>query len=237
MFARRKLVAEYDAFLTAKTIRWLLLWLLLCIALTIGDVWRVGNGAHVAGLAFGWLVGSFSLEPRRRAAGVAAGAMVAGAVLSTAWMPWSDQWKKRDALQYYEEAVVRADRGDTQAQAEVGEWYVRFPDFREQGLALLHKSAEAGNVDGMNNLAWCRATSAEPSLRSGEEAVRWATTAVERVPSAQHMDTLAAAYAEAKRWDEAVRMEKQAIENVDGKLRETYQAHLALFESGTPVRD
>jgi Flp pilus assembly protein TadD len=65
----------------------------------------------------------------------------------------------------------------------------------------------------LNNLAWLRATAADPALRDGAAAVRLAERAVEltdrRLPG--FLDTLAAAYAEAGRWPEAVATAEQAL--------------------------
>jgi len=64
----------------------------------------------------------------------------------------------------------------------------------------------------LNNLAWALATAEDPSLRNGEEAVRLAERACAltdyRNPS--YADTLAAAYAEAGRYEDAVRMAEKA---------------------------
>jgi membrane associated rhomboid family serine protease len=98
--ARRRSRPAYAAFVTSSTIRWLLGWLVLCIVLTVTDVWKVGNAAHVAGLASGWLLGAGieTKKPRLRLAAAAGGVVLAaGLVLSLAYMPWSEQWRARDA--------------------------------------------------------------------------------------------------------------------------------------------
>jgi hypothetical protein len=67
---------------------------------------------------------------------------------------------------------------------------------------------DSNNPLVMNNLAWILATTANPELRRGEEAVQLATKAValtdSRVPSC--IGTLGAAYAETGRFPEATRM-------------------------------
>jgi hypothetical protein len=63
-----------------------------------------------------------------------------------------------------------------------------------------------------NNLAWHLATAADPRLRNGNEAVRLAARACQLTDHQAPfmMGTLAAAYAEAGRWDEAVATAQQA---------------------------
>ena len=96
--------------------------------------------------------------------------------------------------------------------------------------------------DAYNNLAWVRATSGEASIRNGKEAVELAQRAVRlsggRSPN--YLDTLAAAYAEAGRFSEAV----QTARTGPGPRRATEQqpladalrAKIALYEAGKPLR-
>jgi tetratricopeptide (TPR) repeat protein len=69
------------------------------------------------------------------------------------------------------------------------------------------------SLPALNNLAWILATDADPQLRNGPEAVRLA----ERVrqlgggPDASRLQTLAAAYAEAGRFSEAIATADEAL--------------------------
>lgn len=71
----------------------------------------------------------------------------------------------------------------------------------------------------LNHLAWLRATNPDPALRDGLEAVRLAEQAVAAVrrqdPGSREesncLDTLAAAYAEAGDFDQAVQAIRQAV--------------------------
>ena len=61
------------------------------------------------------------------------------------------------------------------------------------------------NLDGLNSLAWIEAAHPDAKLRNGKEAVQLAETAAElRKDDVSTLDTLAAAYAEAERFREAV---------------------------------
>jgi protein O-mannosyl-transferase len=78
-----------------------------------------------------------------------------------------------------------------------------------QALALKPDQPEA-----LNNLAWILAASAQPTLRNGPEAVRLAERAVQLTTNREPMlvGTLAAAYAEAGRFDEAIATAQKAIQ-------------------------
>jgi tetratricopeptide (TPR) repeat protein len=68
-------------------------------------------------------------------------------------------------------------------------------------------------AEAANNLAWLLATSPDAAVRSGPEAVRWAERACALTGgrTALFLGTLAAACAEAGRFDEAQRVAQQAI--------------------------
>ena len=69
------------------------------------------------------------------------------------------------------------------------------------------------DLDALNNVAWIRATCVAAGLRDGAEAVRLAERARDRSPEPQAVlySTLAAAYAEAGRFPEAVRAGERAV--------------------------
>ena len=111
----------------------------------------------------------------------------------------------------------------------------RYPEaiarYRE-GLAL-----NTSQPDAMNNLSWILATHADDRIRNGAEAVRWAELACKLTSRrvAVMLGTLAAAYAEAARFDEAIRTteEAQAVAEQAGQpqlatrnaeLREVYRS-------------
>ncbi len=98
------------------------------------------------------------------------------------------------------------------------------------------------NVAALSNLAWLLATSSDPSLRNGPEAVQLA----ERADSASSRNDkhptvlriLAAAYAEAGQFAEAKETAQHALEaaNIEGNttLAEALQGELALYDLGLP---
>jgi Flp pilus assembly protein TadD len=66
-------------------------------------------------------------------------------------------------------------------------------------------------VEAHNHIAWLLATSTQEDFRNGERALAHARRAVSLEPSANTMDTLAAAYAELGQWDAAISTQRQAL--------------------------
>jgi tetratricopeptide (TPR) repeat protein len=92
----------------------------------------------------------------------------------------------------------------------------------------------------LSRLAWLRATSFDPSVRNGEEALKLADSAIRaaRSPTPALLDVLAAANAEAGKIDEAARIATRALEIAEvrreGALAAAIGARLALYKSGKP---
>ncbi len=93
-----------------------------------------------------------------------------------------------------------------------------------------------------NTAAWLLATSWDDSARNGKRAVELATKACELAEwkEPNYLDTLAAAFAEAGQFEEAVKWQKKAIElsqGLDAAIREQLQAHLKLYEARKPYHE
>ncbi len=99
------------------------------------------------------------------------------------------------------------------------------------------------NVMGLNQLARALATSGEASLRDGRRAVELAQRAARLTGNRDPdiLDTLAAAYAEAGRFSEAVQTARQAVELAAQQdkqpLAKSIKARLPLYESQTPYHE
>jgi tetratricopeptide (TPR) repeat protein len=95
----------------------------------------------------------------------------------------------------------------------------------------------------MNNLAWILATHKQAQLRDPKEAIRLAERACELTKYEQPgiLDTLAAAYAAAGRFQDAIETAGQAINLAEaaGKesLAQEIQKHLQLYQAGRPYRE
>jgi tetratricopeptide (TPR) repeat protein len=91
-----------------------------------------------------------------------------------------------------------------------------------------------------NNLAWLLATSRDPTVRDPAEAVAHAERAALRDSSdPRTLDTLAAAYAAAGRYDDAVRMAANAREKTPDGSRQAVEleSRLELYRSGRAVHE
>ena len=97
--------------------------------------------------------------------------------------------------------------------------------------------------EAQNNLAWVLSTHPDENIRDGEEALRLITAAVKarNAKASSLLDTLAAAYAEQKRFEKAVDVAKQAIEFSKSvgqlELAKKIEGRLQLYRAGHPYRD
>ncbi len=93
-----------------------------------------------------------------------------------------------------------------------------------------------------NNLSWILATSADASLRDAPRAVTLAQAASQRAgdKNAAFLRTLAAAYAAAGRFDDAIATAEKALalpaDSADAAVRAQLTAEAALYRSGQPFQ-
>ncbi len=144
-------------------------------------------------------------------------------------------------VQYQKVLQVHPDSAD--AHANLGSALLakrRARDAMAEYTKALQISPE--NLPALSNLAWLLATSADPSLRNGSQAVRLAergdsaSTRSDKHPTILRI--LAAAYAEAGRFAEAKETAQHALEaaNIQGNttLADALQGELALYDLGLP---
>lgn len=111
-------------------------------------------------------------------------------------------------------------------------------------------ATQPASVEVSNNLAWILATSADDSVRNGTEAVPLAEKACQQTQNqdAMTMGTLAAAYAEAGRFAEAVRTADKAANlaaaagnsrfaTINTQLMQLYRAGKPFHEKAPPPRN
>jgi tetratricopeptide (TPR) repeat protein len=98
-------------------------------------------------------------------------------------------------------------------------------------------------VDALNNLAWTLATDGKASIRDGPEAVRFARRAAEIAGNNDPitLDTLAAAYAEADQFSQAVEFSEKArrlaLSSGQTNLAAQIQLRLELYRNGRPYHE
>jgi membrane associated rhomboid family serine protease len=83
--------ARFQAFISRKLLWGFLGWLLLCMVLTLNNVWQVGNAGHIGGLAWGAAIAW--LHTRRPAWRYGLVAVSLGLMsVPILWAPWSVGW-------------------------------------------------------------------------------------------------------------------------------------------------
>jgi Flp pilus assembly protein TadD len=148
-----------------------------------------------------------------------------------------------EAIVHWEKAI-ELDDAFVQAHYNLGNALYYLRGDARQALTHWRKvlSLEPDHLPVLNQAAWVLATSPKASLRNSAEAIQFAQRARQltagREPAV--LDTLAAAYAEAGRFPEAVESARQALAlaRQQGKrpLAEALQGRLALYEARTPCR-
>jgi tetratricopeptide (TPR) repeat protein len=242
LLAARHTEQRYQRILTKQTMIWLLGWIVLCIILTYTEIWRVANAAHIAGFLFGYCVGN-TLTARVRVTlnKAALFALIALAVLSMVYMPWSETWRYRSAYANIIAIGNQAAAGNPEAQYKYAHILIQHGK-KAEAMSWLRKSASQNYVPGMNELAWTLATDRDDALRDGTEAARLAEGACQKDnwKEPQYMDTLAAAYAELERWNDAVKTQKVAISKLgaeSAKIRASFEARLQQYSRHEKARE
>jgi tetratricopeptide (TPR) repeat protein len=170
---------------------------------------------------------ALEIKPNDADINAAIGSMLAG------------QGKLAEALPHLREAVQLEPTLDTRVQfagllMQTGNEREALAQYR-QVLAL-----DPNHLEALNNLAWVLATSPDASLRNGQEAVRAAERACKLTnkQSAVHLGTLAAAYAEAGRYPEAVRAAEMSIDVANARGQRQIvamnQQFLQFYRAGKP---
>jgi tetratricopeptide (TPR) repeat protein len=148
-----------------------------------------------------------------------------------------------EAIIYYQKAV-QLEPLNAEFQNNLGYALFQRGEVRE-AIAHYQKSLEIQpqNAITCKNLAWILATSPEASVRNGAKAVGLAERAIRLSggPDPIFVGTLAAAYAEAGRFPEAVETARQArqlaVDQNNPDLVNALQVQIGLYSAGTPFRE
>jgi len=155
----------------------------------------------------------------------------------------AQEGRREEGLAHLKEAI--------RLQPTYGEAYGKMGHLVEQsrdysGAVELYEKAIALNPrlsEALNNLAWLRAVHPDSSLRNGDEAVHLAERACALTGHEKtiYLGTLAAAYAEAGRFPEAIKTATQARDYAlrwgEPELAQRNEELLKLYQAGTPYHD
>jgi tetratricopeptide (TPR) repeat protein len=136
---------------------------------------------------------------------------------------------------------LRLNPNDATALAMRGQCYYSTGRFNE-ALKDYHRAInlDPNNEIAWNNLGWLRATCPVASIRDGKEAIEAATKACEfsKWLKWTRIDSLAAAFAEAGDFQQAIKYQKLALGmgGVTDKDRDGMQNRLSLYEQRQPYR-
>jgi tetratricopeptide (TPR) repeat protein len=118
------------------------------------------------------------------------------------------------------------------ANSQTGEFEKALSDYKS---ALQHAPDDA---EALNGLAWFLATCPIPHLRDGARAVEAATRSCELYKYAEWfcVGTLAAAFAETNRFDEAINWAAKSLQLAPDEEKQACSERLKLYESNQPYR-
>jgi tetratricopeptide (TPR) repeat protein len=150
--------------------------------------------------------------------------------------------KPEEAVEHLNEAL-QTSAGNSNVYAELGTAYNQLGKY-DLAIQDWTKAIELApdNADVLNDAAWLLATVSDESVRDADKAIEFAGRACEITwgKNPGFLDTLAAAYAAAGRFGEAVKTAEQAVDiaDADGQkdLSNEIQQRLKLYQAGQPYR-
>jgi tetratricopeptide (TPR) repeat protein len=154
-----------------------------------------------------------------------------------------EQGRVEDSLAHLETAIqINPDDGD--AHYNLGNTFLQMGR-AQQAIAQYSRALEINtyDIEARNNLAWVLATCPDALLRDGVKAIQIAARADSLTQNQSPVigATLAAAYAEAGRFDDATRTAQHALDLAVNERQnaraESIRAQIQLYQSGLAFRD
>ena len=144
-----------------------------------------------------------------------------------------------EALQDFDQVIsidpensnAYADRGDVHAYA--GEWRLAASDY----MTAKKWDPKMGRV--YQSVAWIMATCPDPKFRDTDRAVEMATRAIQLdgADDYRYLDTLAAAQANANKFQDAVKTVQQAMQVAPEEMVSELEGRLASYQQGRAFRE
>jgi tetratricopeptide (TPR) repeat protein len=161
-----------------------------------------------------------------------------------AWQGWVEALSRAQQSNAAEEVfqkALAANPHDPSLSVDFARWLLQ-QGKASQAVAQLRASLlqQGDSILLLNELAWLLATSAQDDTRDPAEAVRLAERLVSIAPRAETLDTLAAAYASAGKFDQAKETAQRALEMLTDRAAPTakeIEGRLELYRQGTPYRE
>lgn len=151
----------------------------------------------------------------------------------------AEQGRKTEAVKQLRELLDL--KPDTEARSQLATLLYQSGRFGEAVAEYRQVvAAKPDQLEALSNLAWLLATSPDSAVRNGTDAVRFAEQACRLTgyQRAQMIGALAAAYAEAGRFTEAVAATQKAIERSraggDARFAAMNEQLLKLYSAGKP---
>ncbi|MCI5120166.1 MAG: rhomboid family intramembrane serine protease [Candidatus Electrothrix sp. AUS4] len=239
----RRVYPQYQVIVNKSTSQFLVGWFILCLLLTSFNIMEISNEAHVAGLVFGACMGQLCVSRVYvRTSRVVLVGMVAMTVLSVTYLPWSEHWRSRYVTLEIVDLEERAEAGIPEAQYIYSDVMMQCEEGRAEGMLWLTKAADQKYLPAMNTLARILATDPNPAFRNAAQAIEWGLELCEkdRWKNMEYVDTLAAAYAEAERWDVAIALQQRVLEELgerDTVLKLSGEERLRKYQRHEKVRE
>jgi protein O-mannosyl-transferase len=149
-----------------------------------------------------------------------------------------------EALYHFRQAITLSRKPEIKTRLTYADLLHQTGDFKESATQLRRIIAlKPDSVEALNNLAWILATAPDDAVRDGAAAVEYAQRAAKLppVPGLCVPGTLAAAYAEAGRFPDAITTAENAIqtETAEGQTRfaSINQQLLTLYRAGKPFHE
>jgi len=148
--------------------------------------------------------------------------------------------KIEDAIKHLLE-ILRINPEDARIHQELGDAMI-LQGKSEEAIRYYRKAFQLSPDSHYiaNKLAWSLATSEDAKLRNADEAIKFAEFACQKTNYNDPvlLDTLAAAYAEAKRFEEAIKTAQKALDLAQSRKQENIikeiQGRLQLYKSNQP---
>ncbi|MCZ6617127.1 MAG: hypothetical protein O7E57_03260 [Gammaproteobacteria bacterium] len=141
-----------------------------------------------------------------------------------------------------------AEQNHPRANDLLGEYYhlgKHVPENQERAIGYYEHALANGSLTARNNLAWLLATCPDPEVRDGARAIGLIKPIALLYGNWQHLDTLAAAFAEQGLFADAVHTQKEALDKIQlddvegdtsGVIVEM-QLRMELFRAASPFHE